>query len=54
MSFDRKSRLNVVVKVIDKIISTCEIRLRFNLLTRFVHCNKKNKLALVLIFELAS
>jgi len=54
MSFNRKSRFEVVVKIINKVISTYKIRLQFNLLTRFVHCSKKNKLALVLIFELAS
>jgi len=54
MSFDRKSRLDVVVKIINKVISICEVRSRFNLLTRFVHRNKRNGLALILIFELAS
>jgi len=54
MSFDRKLRFNVVVKIIIKVISICEVDLRFSLLIRFVHYNKRNRLALVLVFELAS
>lgn len=54
MSFDQELRLNVVVKIINKIISTCKIRLQFNLLARFVYYRKRNKLTLILVFKLAS